>query len=811
MPNRNHLRIIAERQLSETGRVKFNYGFGENDSDANREPDYFFMARTFRDDLHSYRNDLELKAASKDETINVPYDVDYVEVDFMGQFHLQKYYSIWYNTFGLEGVSFTNYNRTALFSISDRDKFQLFITSIEGLINRGIEGNLEANFNKNVLFVKNFKLLTISDVLKVNAESLGNVVVLKTIELPANQEVENAIIQALIDYLEDHILEYKLDRITNRLEIYNATLAELTAIAQNFDIIESITSSLSGVIRPGEYNVATRGFGFEIVNANEDLPLIGILDTGVSMQTPLAGIILEDDSFTLAGNPLIDDGGREGHGTISAALAALGRRNHINNFEGEITADAKILSMKLLGGARGYFSEKGVIDMLYEAKRKYPHIGIFVLTICYIAHKRTNETFSNYTYELDKFAHDTNSLIFISIGNNPQSMVENTNYDLNYFNSEHSNLNTPADSMNNVTVGAAADGLYDGVFNGISLGKEFPTIYSRTDHIDLAAIYSTRKRNKNLFKPDIIESGGDYGFYNPTTIDRMDNAAMTVMSSNPALGYTKQVGTSLAAPLAANLAAQLKIAYPDLKAQTLKALIINGASLKNTAYPDTYKSLLNRTAGYGLIDVDRTIFSNENNATMVLEDTIQSGEQRLYPINFPDYLISTDLGKTSRILKITGTLCFSFLPLQHNQLTYCPLHIAFSVFRNHSSDDINRVQTELNSKLRSTLTWSQSARDKATPAPYSNVQKIEFNVDVSQLRTEDKTFKLAVQALLSNQIMASQIENYPTEFDFSIVLKIEETVRTQTGRLYDELRAVNNVEVINVAEAEAEADLDGEV
>ncbi|WP_027067127.1 S8 family serine peptidase [Maribacter sp. Hel_I_7] len=809
MPIKNHLRINADKQLEESGQVKFNYGFGENEDEANIEPNYIFMARTFREDLRSYRSDLEVKAAVKDETIDVPFDVDYLEVDFMGQFHLEKYYSIWYNTFGLEGVSFTNFNRTALFSIADRDKFQVFISSIEGLINRGLDDNTETDFNKNVIFVKNFKLLTLSDVLQVSAENIGNVVVLKTIELPASPVIEKGILDALESYLTLHQISYEINRETHRLELYDATLDELIAIAQNFDVIESITSSLSGVVRPGVYNIPSRDFGFEIANANEELPLIGILDTGISMQTPLTSITLRDDTFTLDGNPLIDDCGNDGHGTMVAALAALGRHNHSNNFEGEITADAKLLSIKLIGSGDGYLSEKKVIELLYKAKEKYPQLSIFVLTICYKTHKRTNEAFSNYTYELDKFAYETDSLIFISIGNNIQAMNENVDYDLNYFNNEHTNLNTPADSMNNMTVGAAADGLYDGVFNGIASGKEFPAIYSRTDHIDLTAIYSVKKSNKNLFKPDVIEGGGDYGFYNPTTIDFMDNAAMSVLSSNPALGYTKQVGTSLAAPLTANLAAKLKIVYPDLKSQTLKALIINGASLKNIVYPDVNKPLLNRTSGYGLIDADKTIFSDENSATMILEDSIQSGEQKIYPVNFPDYLISTSLGKTNRVLKITATLCFSFLPLQHNQLTYCPVHMAFSIFKNHSSDDINRVQRVLNSKLRTTLSWSQSARDKSTPAPYSNVQKIEFNVDVAQLRSEGKTFKLAVQALLSNQIMASQIENYPTEFNFSLVLNIEETVRANTGRLYDELRAINNVEVINVAEAEA--DLEGEV
>ncbi|MGB3774165.1 MAG: S8 family serine peptidase, partial [Leeuwenhoekiella sp.] len=562
MPNRNHLRILANQQLEESGEVKFNYGFATLQEEPNREPNYLVMARAFRTDLRSYRRDLQEKQAAKDNDIEVPFDVDYVEIDFMGQFHIEKYYQIWYNIFGLEGVSFTEYNRTAIFSITDREKFQLFINSVEALIRKGLENNDEVIPSRYVLYVKNFKLLTLSDVLKVTAETIGNVVVLKTIELPANSGIENSILDALEVYLNDHLLEYLIDRENNRLELFDATLDQLITIAQNFDVIESITSSLSGVIRPGVYNAPERELGFEIANSNENLPLIGILDTGISMQTPLAAITVQDDTFTLDGNPLIDNYNRDGHGTMVGALASLGKYNHLNEFKGEVNADAKLLSMKLLSNGNGYLSEKKVIDMLYRAKLKYPSLGIFVLTFCYKTHKKTNETFSNYTYELDKFAHKTDSLIFISTGNNPHALNENTDYNIDYFNNEHTNLNTPADSMNNITVGAAADGLYNGAFNGISSGKEFPTIYSRKDNVDLSVLYPPKKKNKNLFKPDVLESGGDYGFYSPNTIDFMENAAMSVLSSNPAMGYTKEVGTSLAAPLAANLAAKLKIAYP---------------------------------------------------------------------------------------------------------------------------------------------------------------------------------------------------------------------------------------------------------
>ena len=103
---------------------------------------------------------------------------------------MKNSYTIWFNTFGLEGVSFRKFNRTGLFSISDREKFHVFISSIEALIEKGIDGNNDAQYSNNILYIKNFKLLTLNDVLKVSVDSLGNVVTLKTIELPASTEVE---------------------------------------------------------------------------------------------------------------------------------------------------------------------------------------------------------------------------------------------------------------------------------------------------------------------------------------------------------------------------------------------------------------------------------------------------------------------------------------------------------------------------------------------------------------------------------------------------------------------------------------------
>ena len=45
------------------------------------------------------------------------------------------------------------------------------------------------------------------------------------------------------------------------------------------------------------FNLPDKSFGFTINNVNEDLPVIGIIDTGISAETPLKDLIINNDNF----------------------------------------------------------------------------------------------------------------------------------------------------------------------------------------------------------------------------------------------------------------------------------------------------------------------------------------------------------------------------------------------------------------------------------------------------------------------------------------------------------------------------------
>lgn len=809
MANKSHLKFLSEKQLSEIKNFKYNYGGGDDMKD-DAPKNYYLLASSFKKDLVYLEQDLASKYKAKDQTIEIPYDIDYIQITFQDQFVISEYFQIYYNNFGLEAVAFYDFAQKGLFAIVDNDKFKVFIANLNNFIEFELNGNQESKYSNYVIYIQSFRLLRASDILKFKIENIGSIIYLSLISLPLDEVAKQQIVQSLIIYIEANKIQYKYEIESDRIELQESTAEQIQKIIQNFDIIESVTCSAFTTIRPSEFNVVQRHFGFTIKNAEEDLPIVGVIDTGISQQTALAPLIINDTTFTLAGNPLIDQAGginRLGHGTAVAGLVALGKENHKNNFGGEVIADAKLLSIKISDNGSGFISEIDLLKMLYDVKAKYPHIRLFTLTTCYGNHLNKNEAFSDYTFALDTFAYETNSLIFICTGNNENCINENTNYDLSYFNNDHTNLSTPADSLNNVTVGAAADNLKDEVFLGISDGREFPTLYTRKGHIDLSTIY-TSKTNKHYFKPDVINSGGDIGFYNANTLDWMDQPALTLLSARPEIGITQEVGTSFSTPLVTNLAAKIIKKYPSLSNESVKALIINGASLDLISFPPNSSKLINQIAGNGFVNDFKSLYSNENSATLILEDSIENENIRIYPINFPDYLTKDDLGKKNGILRISATLCFKFQPIKNNQLSYNPIHMAFCIFKNQSAEYIMKPEKEVKSKLKSTLSWSENGRYVSKPLPYSNTQKIFFNVNVGDLMNENSSFKLAVHAKLSEQIVGGLPENYPTEFPFSIVLTVEEIVKSNTGKLYDEIQLVNNLEAIQGIDLDAGLEAD---
>jgi len=327
-------------------------------------------------------------------------------------------------------------------------------------------------------------------------------------------------------------------------------------------------------------------------------------------------------------------------------------------------------------------------------------------------------------------------------------------------------------------------------------------------------LFSKNKINKLYFKPDVIECGGDYEYSRSNSfIAAGTRASMEVLSANQAESFYNHIGTSFSAPLVANIAAQIQKLYPEIKAQSIKALIINGASLNLIRFQAPFAGILNKTAGHGLTNEVRSAFSNENEITFLLEEEIQPEQVKIFPLNFPRYLVEDDLGKKSGILRVTATLCFSFVPIINHQLAYCPIHMAFCFFKNQTGDEIQSTEEEIKSLLKGNLRWSQSGRHKAKPIPYTNTQKIGFVISVQDLINEKGTFKLAIHCRINPQLLPGTEKPYEKDHPFSLAITIEEKLKEEnlTGKLYQEMILCNSVENILEVDLETEGTVEAEV
>ena len=539
--NKPHIKLDIKRQND--GNINFRYKTrnpGETiiatDNEEEVEevvetpPDYRRQAGTFRQSLARLIDDAEARVNARNTELNVQQHLHYITINFLGQFIIDKFFIHWLQTYGLLAVNFTDFNSTVLFAIVDRTKANTLTGEISKFIQRELEGRTDLSFNRDITFIKDFKLHTTSEILHLETIRDYTLVKIHLADFPIPDSNREAIIRSLLQYLEQRGISYQLDEVTQVLNIRNTSPEQLTEIANNFDVILSVTSSLATVIRPSTFQQPERSYGFTVDASDADLPIIGIVDTGVSNLTPLRDALIDDLTFNVTSTSSFIDNAN--HGTGVAAFAALGKEPYNHAYRGTFKADAKILSIKVMDASQAPLPDSDVIKLLIEAKRKYPSIKIFVLSICYDKNKRDNEACSSYAYELDKFSHNNNCLIFICTSNNNEASVHNSDYDYAYYSNSVTNLATPSESMNNITIGAAADCLRAGTFFGISPSIEHPTLYSRKFHLDLTRFFSNQKLNKKLFKPDVIESGGDYEKAG-TFIGQGENACLEVLSADP--------------------------------------------------------------------------------------------------------------------------------------------------------------------------------------------------------------------------------------------------------------------------------------
>ena len=826
-------------------------------------------------------------------TLDLPDHIDYVLINFFPVFNNSEIYKTrtkFESDFGLTAVSYRNFNQSVLLAISDEDKFSYFIELMNQFINSSDQEHPDGQPYNILTLIYSLSFLELRNL--VAQEDTGGVLLGLVTPSEAIGERYSSIFTSLLEALTentggDNPVEYSTDFQTS-IEIKNISHELLGEILDNYDIFQSVQSMRAPTIKLNAFNQPELTWDLSIDPPANRNTIIGILDNGVRKITPLIKIIVDrkiDVTNKRRPNPLQAS---HHHGTAVATLAALGTR-YFNTEEKHFVADAMIMPIKILNLGNGHLNIYDIKDAI-EAGIK-AGVKIFNLSVCGKG-KMYNEIHSDYAYLLDRIAFENDILIFISTGNleeddilamqaavNGDKLKHFHTYPNHFYNPgeisdqhvcEATNLCIPAESLNNISVGAIAENFVNGSPVGLTPFKELPAYYTRKWHLDYTRkvngrLVARKQTNYSIRKPDIVMPGGD-------VLELATRMRIVGLGDNGTDFYVPEAGTSLAAPLAANLAARVLNAYPDLTMQSVKAMILNSAKLFESdllnnlidkikddlsrehfgrpfARLDKKQALAlsphlkperiyGRLVGYGTPQDAKALFSDAKRVTIIIQDTIALNTHKVIKLNIPEYLLKYK--KTGPLLYLKATMCYKFRPVHNNQLGYNPLHIGFNVFRDIKKNDpggtagvvadkkhnwyrpyIRGIADEKEKSIAknkalaikgTVKSWSEDFYPTSSK-PFSNTQQFELIMNKAEIEKASNQVSIAVRCTHKRD-MPKYVEDdlRRRSHDFSIVLEIAEkdSVELRAYDLHEELQLINELDIHPAAELQVEGDLEAE-
>lgn len=428
-----------------------------------------------------------------------------------------------------------------------------------------------------------------------------------------------------------------------RVVLARATVTELLTIENLFDILAELRSAkvLAGEfldLPPRDQADFIQDALSRITPPPAGAPAVCHLDTGVNRGHPLLELALAEEHL-LAVDPTwrASDGDSQQHGTGMAGLALYGCLTNLLNDTESISLRHRLESVKILPD-HGRHDPDLYGDVTAQSVSRIEIVAperqqrAFALTVT--ADSRDEGFPSSWSAALDQIASGAEDegrpsrLLIASAGN------------------------TPADGRRDYPNHNRTQGVEDPAqsWNAISVGgyTEKTTIHSDEYRdwkpIANAGQLSPASRTSMIWddrswplKPDIVMEGGNQAI-DPTTgqADYVDDLSLlTTCTSRSGALLTVTRDTSAATALAARYAAIIWSHYPNLSPESVRGLLIHSARwtapMVEEFSSDLRREVENRLRvyGYGVPQLDHAIWSARNNATLVIQDSLQPFHQEI--------------------------------------------------------------------------------------------------------------------------------------------------------------------------------------
>lgn len=368
-------------------------------------------------------------------------------------------------------------------------------------------------------------------------------------------------------------------------------------------------------------------------NADEDVPHVCVLDTGINNGHPLlAPALADNDLHTI--EPAWGTEDAQGHGTQMAGLALVGDLMPELVSNSPINIGHRLESVKLLRGQgdnagdsrhHGYLTTEAIARPEITAPNRR---RVFEMAVT-ARDNRDRGRPSAWSAAVDSLASDADAenaaprLILVSGGN-----IDDSNAWMDYPASNSTDsIHDPGQAWNALTIGAYTD------LTEISEPdmNAFQAVALRGGLSPFSTTSFTWQPHWPL-KPDVVFEGGNAA---KDALSAVWTQSLSLLTTNRLPNerlFTTANATSAATALGARMAAQLMTEYPALWPECIRALIVHAADWTNAMrevflpanQPPSkadYVRLI-RHCGFGVPDLDRAMRSASNSLAMIVQERI---------------------------------------------------------------------------------------------------------------------------------------------------------------------------------------------
>jgi hypothetical protein len=366
---------------------------------------------------------------------------------------------------------------------------------------------------------------------------------------------------------------------------------------------------------------------------SDTTPRVCHLDTGVNRGHPLlAPLIASDDLHTV--NPAWGTDDSANHGTGLAGLAAFGDLTDTLTSNTPILLGHRLESVKLTPVQGANEGDAKLHGYLFAEAVSRPEIAaptrsrVFTSAVT-SEDDRDRGRPSAWSATVDRLAADYDGVgqfprLFVLCAGNTESDLAWNTYPASLTTNQ---IHDPGQAWNALTVGAYT--------NKVLITEADARHYMPTAPAGGLSPYTTTSSdwiNAWPLKPDVVFEGGNRGKDGAGSIGISSLHLLTTNNLPIKRLFTTTNATSAASALCARMAAQLMAAYPALRPETIRALIVHSAewtdamrSAYNVANNRTTKSEyvnLIRHCGWGVPNLDQALWSAGNSLTLIAEDLV---------------------------------------------------------------------------------------------------------------------------------------------------------------------------------------------